>query len=275
MKNGAIIVLVAMIALAATTVVSDETIQAQSQITSHTIQIQLGADAKADVLEKYYLKFPSAEDLRQFILDAEKNGPRLQDWTIYDNRFFAHFGRQDEISNAKISFDNREKALRMEYRLERGIMEKADETTRQVSWQLSRGAFDAYVKSGITILPANTEITFLLPPGAVLDERVVPEAKVSAFEGKVAWKGYLTTNFMKLSYIMGKPIAQPLDTSKLVQDFIGNRQNLLILLIIALLVVIIYWKRAGIERRIEGYIVKHSSFEPKEKEDELEIGGEK
>lgn len=233
------------------------------------IELQLDSSGTAHVAERYYYGFDNPFDLNDFKQIVEKKGSSLLAWKAFDSSISPHFCREQSISNAEFSFDEGQGFLRLEYDCSEQIAAKASEDSRATYWALQENQFSEFGTGSLIVIPSNTTVWVILPQNAEFIGEVLPSGEISS--NQVKWQGYLPTTRLLLEYKINKPIAPPIETTKLLQDFFANRMNWIFILVLAVIVALVYWKRERIGKKIEDYIVEHSEITQKSSEEETKV----
>ncbi len=241
------------------------------ELAGQKYSIELNSNGFAHVVEHYYYSFEHPFDFNQFLSTVEKNGSSLLGWQAYDSRIAPHFGSDQTVANAEITFDGKAKLLKLEYDLvDAPFATKVSEDSRSIVWQLTENAFLKFQKGSILVIPADTEITISIPSNATYDAAAILPTPTKSDAGSITWKGYLPTNKLNVTYQINKPIASTIDLQTLFNGVVDSPVNLAIAVALAALMVYAYFNRRKIAEKIEGYIVEHSEISEKEPE-EVEV----
>lgn len=248
-------------------------VQAQSySIARHEIQVKVKSDGFATVSEKYFLTFPNDRELAKFKDKAQNElGVSLANWREFNNQIHVYIAGENNIAKGIVSFDDSEseKYLKLEYGTTVPIMQKTSETTRIVEFALNKQYFSEFNQKPFWVIPSNTIITVYLPVNGNIAPNIQPEAIVS--ENRIVWVGYKTSNALTLTYSLEKQIAPNFELTQFIQKFFNSQISTILIILTILVSVILYIKRKTVSEKIEDYIVKHSEFETKEEEKELEL----
>ena len=237
-------------------------------LTRHLIEIDIDRTGHAKVTEIYSLDFSDKNSLGNFLKNVAENGPSLDAWKSDYSWLFPHFGSQTRIS-AYITFDDKEKAVILNYTVDDKFAKLESEGIRTANWRLLDSKFSNFAKGGIIIIPKDVEIKIVLPVGARIDEaKLTSHAK--RIEDAIVLNG-ISTTYVNLQYSLEKPIAPPVDFTQLIKQFMASELNIVFVAIVAILVALAIWKRRRIAEKIENYIVAHSSIESKAPEEEVEL----
>ncbi len=238
------------------------------ELAKHLIEIDIDKAGYAKVTEIYSLEFSDKNELDVFLKNVAKDGPSLEAWKIDYEWLFPRFGSATGIS-AYITYDDREKAVILNYTIDKKFAKLSSESARASNWRILDTQFGNFAKGGIIIIPKNVEIKIVLPVGARIDEsRLTSHAK--RLEDAIVLNG-ISTTYINLQYALEKPIAPPVDFTQLIEQFMASELNLVFVAIIAILIALAIWKRRPIAQKIENYIVEHSSIEAKAPEEEVEL----
>lgn len=237
-------------------------------LTRHLIEIDIDRAGYAKVTEIYSLDFPDKNSLGNFLKNVAENGPSLDAWKSDYPWLFPHFGNTTRIS-AYITFDDREKAVILNYDIDDKFTKLESEGVRTENWRLLDSKFGNFANGGIIIIPKAVEIKIVLPAGARIDgAKLTSHAK--RIEDAIVLNG-ISTTYINLQYALEKPIAPPLDFPQLIKQFMASELNIVFVAIVAILIALAIWKRRPIAQKIENYVVAHSSIEAKAPEEEVEL----
>jgi hypothetical protein len=245
-------------------------VAANYQVTWHSIDLDIDKEGKGKIAERFYIFFPTTEDLNEFKQITNTFGVAIEDeLKKLDPSIRTYIGKTKDIvpGSGSIGFiEGEDNFLEIRYDLETPLFEKTDETSRSTSFELQSHLFTPFLSKPFYVLPPQTVVTFLLPAQtAVNADDVLPEGDIYN-RGKrtvVTWTGEKTTTNLELNYTYWKQIAPSLSLAGFVQDVLENtRRELLILLsvIFVLAVAFIYLRRKGLGDKISGYVVKHSEL---------------
>ncbi len=230
---------------------------------SHQIEIAVGKDGFAQVIERYSLSFLAGE-IESFRKDAAQNGPSLLSWQVDFNWFYPHFG-EGSITNAHITFDEVLGALTLDYTITKQFATVVRDEPRTTIWQIPERAFKAYLQGARISIPDNTQIKVILPVGSEVDRsKLFSEAQVSGNE--IMLRG-ISTNKLNFEYRIPKPIAPAFNAVEL----FTQTNTLIVLAAIAIVAVLAFVYRKKLGEKVENYILAHSEIETRELGEEIEI----
>jgi hypothetical protein len=232
-------------------------------ITSHTINIQVEADGKASITERFYLYFPTNDDKVFFRGKSIEFGSSIEKWSSFNSRFDPTIGSNNLI-NGTISYnEGEENFLEIRYGLTDSIMAKGKETNLVVEYSIKANYFNKLFQSGIWIIPDNTDLTIELPPGADIRENIEPKAEIatSGLRKLVIWKGYKSGNRLNLDYVLWKKIDPVVDLNSLSTFTFRTSTGQIILVISTLIILGILWKRKKIANKIEEFVESNTKIE--------------
>lgn len=249
-------------------------VSAQS-LSAHEIEVNLDKDGFGHVIESYYLKFDSAEELENFQKLVSENASSLIEWRIDLNWFYPRFGKEDEM-RTYVSFDDKEKSLTLDYFTYTALATIEKDEARYTTWTLNEKELRGFNEKGLIVIPENTTVTIILPKTAEIDDaKLTRKASIINISGKnaVSFSG-ISTNYINLFYYIEKPIAPSVSLNELLWDYFQETNAIIISAAVLIVVLILYWKRKKIREQIENYIVEHSkitAFEPEEMEMEPDL----
>lgn len=235
--------------------------------TSMAVEMDIGKDGSAHIVETYKIKFDSAAEIDLFKQEAKENGSSLLSWKVDEPWFFPHFADEKSISKSFVFFDEGLNQVSLDYFISGQFATLVADEARETKWKISDQQLKFYSKGGLLVVPENVTIRFNLPAGATIaGEQLSSKVKV---EGNSVILNGISTNYVNLQYHIDKPIA-PLNVFRVFGELINAHFLLFAALALLGLVVLIY-KREQLVKKIEGYIIAHSEIEAREQEEELDL----
>jgi len=242
------------------------------QLNTHTIEINLDAEGKAQIIEKYELTFFSNLEVEQFNEKAGLNSSSLDAWKVDYPFFFPRFAGAagNELDASFVTFDNEQKVLTLEYYLEKPFAVLEKDEPRAALWTVPDSHFQAYIKQNLIIIPQNTVIRINPPSNA----RIIP-GEIQFQENFITISG-ITTNNLNIKYVVQRPISPSFNSIQLVRNFLFQPSNYIYIFIAVVGIALIYRSRKSISSKVEKYIEDHSEMGQAKDEEEmdLEIGKE-
>ncbi len=241
-------------------------------IDKHLIQANIAEDGTAKVTEKFSLVFRQSTELAEFRRIALQNGSSMEAWSVFDGNISTHI---DSIKGGtgRVIFEDKqnEKLLILEYETLDQVMQKKNESSRKISWELNNDVFNSFESGSIYVIPGNVDISIVLPKNALLDTgTIAPSGFVSG--NIVGWSGPMNiSGKLVLDYSTEKQIATTIGISKALQDIANSKEMPFIAIAIILALALVYWKRKAVGKKIENYIVGHSNIETKQAKEEEEL----
>lgn len=265
---GAVVVLVIVVGLA---VHAQETVPrvSEKRIGFHGIDVFVGENGSASVEERFFFNFLAGE-AAQFEKDFVENTPNLSEWKS-DYAFVSpHIGSEGLVKNIEFLLNrtaNGEPTLTMSYTYPAGLVQeiKVDSQGRSTRWKLSEIALVDFIESANIRIPSNTQIKFHFPSSSVVDASLLPQG-VSTVNNVVTLTN-IQTNALRIEYLLFTPIADPIDLGKIVQNFQQSPLFILVIAMIAIVGLYVALNREQFSKKIESYVVEHSEFKTKPKQD--------
>ncbi|MBI4043729.1 MAG: hypothetical protein HY393_02910 [Candidatus Diapherotrites archaeon] len=247
----------------------------ESQVAAHYITIKIDAGGNASFTEQFYFRFFSGQQelLEQ---DFEENSPSILFWQADYPFVHPHFGESGGWEN--VVFELKEdvlsnKYLELRYDLKTPFAQpnELNSTPRADAYQVSDSQFQQFIIAGNVNIPSNTTMFIELPANATVNASLLPsQAEVSA--NKVTLKAFVG-NRLDIQYTVPKPIAEPVDASKLVQGFLNSQWFVVVLALLLAGGAVLLLGRETLERKIEDFIVENTEFISRE-EKEIDVDDE-
>ncbi len=244
-------------------------------LTQHLIEIDVDAEGKAKVTERFFFSFDSQREQTIFRNQVQQLGASLESWHAFDNQITNYIG---EVQNGRIAYEEKEgdRFVKLEYQLVRPLFSKS-QGVRQTNYQLDSSQFEALREASIYVIPGNTKIIISLPKQAQIDVGSIQPAldpsllEQAAQNKRVIWFGYLTqSGKLSLNYFIENEIAPRVTLSTtLIQLWESGEAKIGVAAVLVLLG-IGYFKRKSIQQKIEHYLIENSSLKPRQ-EDETEL----
>jgi len=131
--------------------------------------------------------------------------------------------------------------------------------------KLSDIALVDFIESANIHITANTQIKFHFPNSAVIDTSVLPQGVIAT--SNVVTLTNIQTNSLRVEYLLFTPIADPIDFSKIVQNFQQSPLFILVIVIVAVVGLYIALNHELFSKQIESFVIEHSEFKTKPKQD--------
>ncbi len=266
---GGILLLVVL--LLGTSVHAQEVISrvTEKRIGFHGIDVFINENGSATIEERFFFNFLAGE-AAQFEKDFVENTPNLSEW-IDDYAFInPHIGSGGQVKNIEFLLNrtaNGEPTLTMTYTYPNGLVQEitVESQGRSTRWKLSEIALVDFIESANIRIPSNTQIKFHFPNSSVVDTSLLPQG-VSVVNNVLTLTN-IQTNALRIEYALFTPIADPIDFSKIVQDFQQSPLFVVFIAGIAIIGVYIALNREQFSHRIESYVIEHSEFKTTPKQD--------
>lgn len=246
----------------------------EERVSFHSIDILVSADGSATVTEQFFFNFFADEDT-QLESDFQENTPSLAEWKRDYPFIHPYIGIESQVEGLEFLLKttvSNQPTLQLSYRYPIGLIQKisTDNQGRTTRWKLSETTLLNFISSGSIRVNEKTQVKIHLPAVAVVDKRSLPLGLLDT-TNTVTLSNF-QSNALSVEYILITPIADPIDTSKLISDFLQSPLFLFLLAALALVIAYMYINRESISTQVENYIVEHSEFKtPKTPEVEEEI----
>lgn len=245
-------------------------------ITSHEINVDIDKDGFATVSEKYFMVFRSKTEADEFA--RIKNNElqfNLGKWQEFDPRLKINFGSSTQISELLVDFAD-EPTGELLYYVEFKYSFKTPafnisrrETGRKVLFEINRAFIRSLTQGTDFVIPDGTTLTFILPPqsepeGELLNNpRVRVESDSWSKRKRVIMPGYLSSNDFDFGFSYFKAIAPSFSIAMLVKEFSENTSRetqLALAFVLGMILLALYASRQRIEKRLTGFIIKHTDL---------------
>jgi hypothetical protein len=232
-------------------------------VTKQTITLEINADGEALISERFYVTFPTEKDKVTFRNISSSTGSNLDEWKTFDSRFAPHIS-SNGIVNGKIAYnEGTESYLEISYELPEPLMAKGKETSMVAEYAIKANYFNNYYQAGIWIIPDNTTMTIILPPGAEIKDSIEPPSVITTTGSRkyITWDGYKSANRFTVNYILWKKVSPVVDIGSIITLLFKTTQGQILILIAAILVILILWKKKFITDKIETFVEENSKIE--------------
>ena len=240
----------------------------EKRIGFHGIDVFVSENGSATVEERFFFNFLAGEAM-QFGTDFVENTPNLNEWKEDYPFVSPHIGSEGAVKNVEFLLNRTadgEPTLTMSYTYPKGLVQeiKVESQGRSTRWKVSEIALVDFIESANIHIPANTQIRFHFPSSAAVDTTLLPQGVNTS--NNVVTLTNIQTNALRIEYLLFTPIADPIDFGKIVQNF---QQSPLFILVILFAVLGIYiaLNREQFSKKIETYVIEHSEFKTKPKQD--------
>ena len=230
------------------------------RITSHTVNIQVNTGGFSDIIERFYLYFPTEQDKIDFREKSTALGYELENWENFNPKFTSTVG-SNNLTNGTISYNEGESNfLEIKYGLLDALMEKGQETSMVVEYSLKASYFNRLFEPPFWVIPDNTDITIELPPGASIKGTIEPEATITSSGTKqlVTWSGYKSGGKLIINYVIWKKADPVVDINAISNFLFRTTQGIITVIIGFLIILILLWKRKKITNKIESFVENHT-----------------
>ena len=245
----------------------------EERVGFHSLDVFIHEDGSASIEERFFFTFFAGE-ATQFATDFAENNPSLAEWKQDYPFIHPHMGFENNASGIEFFLNrtaNGEPTLTMTYEYPKGLVEQVKVGTqgRSTRWKLTEIALIQFIFGGTIGVPANTQIKFHLPTGAVVDTTLLPQG-VNAIGNLVTLTNF-QSNAFRLEYAVLTPIADPIDVGKVVDGLIRSPLFAVVIAVLALSVIYVALNQEKIRTQVEDYVIEHSEFKlPQKKEMEMD-----
>ncbi len=277
MQYSYVIALALICLFLASGVYAQETIPrvTEKRVSFHSIEIFIESDGSANITEQFFFNF-FADEAAQLEIDFEENTPSLFEWKRDYPFVHPYIGIESQAEKLEFLLKQTvsgQPTLQFSYNYPIGLGQKiaTENQGRTTRWKLTDSALLNFISSGSISIDAKTQIKIHLPVGAVVDKRPLQQGLLDS--SNVITLNNFQSNALNVLYVIITPIADPIDTSKLISDFVGSPIFFFLIAALALASVYIYLNKEQVSEKIENYIVEHSEFKTHkgpEVEEELE-----
>lgn len=249
----------------------------EKRIGFHGIDVFVNENGSATIEERFFFNFLAGE-AAQFEKDFVENNPSVEEWAEDYPFVSPHIGSVGQVRNVEFLLNRTaagEPTLIMSYAYPTGLVQEItnDSQGRSTRWKITEIALVDFIESANIRIPSNTQIKFHFPSSAVVDATLLPQG-VSAVNGVVTLTN-IQTNALRIEYLLFTPIADPIDLGKIVQDFQQSPLFILIIAIFGIVGVYVALNRDTFSKKIEEYVIEHSEFKTKPKQDiDADLGTE-
>ncbi|MBT4191726.1 MAG: hypothetical protein HOE11_00300 [Candidatus Diapherotrites archaeon] len=229
----------------------------------HTVDIEINSIGDAQISEKFHLFFPTDEDKLHFRNLSARFGSDIKDWQAFNPNFVPTIGSTN-IINGKIAYSEDEaNYLELSYGLTDSIMAKGKENSLVAEYNIKANYFNSLYESGLWVIPDNTQINIILPPGAEVKDSIEPSALISRIgqQNIITWNGYKSANQLNVKYVLLRKISPLVDLNDFTNFLFRTNEGLTIILIILVIIAIVSWKRKTIAGKIESFVENNTIIE--------------
>ena len=222
----------------------------------HTIDIEVNSIGDAQISEKFNLYFPTEEDKLDFRNLSARFGSDIKAWQSFNPKFSPTIGSNNTV-NGKIAYnEGGENYLELSYGLTDSIMAKGKENSLVAEYNIKANYFNALYESGLWVIPDNTQINIVLPPGAEVKDSIEPNAIVNKIGQKnvITWNGYKSANQLRVKYVLLRKINPLIDLSDFTNFLFRTNEGITVILVIIVIIGLVVWKRKKISGKIESFV---------------------
>lgn len=242
----------------------------ESRISYHSIDVYLENDGSANIQEQFFFNFFAGET-EQLEKDFQENTPSLAEWKRDYSFVHPYIGIENRVEGLEFLLKktvSNQPTLQLSYKYSQLSQKIATENQgRSTIWKLSESTLLNFISAGSIIIDERTQIKIHLPTNSVLDKRPLPNG--IADTGNIITLTNFQSNSLNVQYTILTPIADPIDSSKLISNFLESPLAVFLLAIIALIAAYVYINREGLSEKIENYVIEHSEFKTPNKGPEI------
>lgn len=229
----------------------------------HNIDIEINDEGNAQINEKFHLFFPNEDEKILFRENSKELGSNLDKWKNFDELFVPTIGMKNIVNGTIVYSEGEDNYLEISYGLADNLMVKGKETNFIQDYSIKANYLNKLYQSGLWIIPDNTRITFIFPPGAELNEGISPDAIIgnNGTKKTATWVGYKSANELKVKYVIWKKVNPIIDLNELNYFLFRTQEGLVVIFGIIILIGITIWKRNYFSSKIEKFVEDNTLFE--------------
>lgn len=175
------------------------------------------------------------------------------------------FINQDKLKNIKISFDEVNSNLRIEYDLEDSSLIKYLDYQDQIIWRFNENLFRQFVVNGLFNIPRESQIRVTLYDPLIIGD-VSP--KTSQNNRTIVWSG-ISTNELKIIAIEKKPPKPTFVISNVFSKEYLNKSFFYVLYILLFIILVLLIFRNKVSSGIKKFVIKYSVIKPRKQINEI------
>jgi hypothetical protein len=228
------------------------------ELNSFDVTVDLHSPKSATIVEKWKFDFNNSEDIDNFkdkilktninISDLKKINPNLKP-NVYIN----------EYNNVKISFDEVDKYVRIEYTIEDICLIKYLDYENEIIWKFNENLFRQFVSNNLYNVPKNSYLRIKYYDPLFLGE-AVPE--VNKNENIIYWTG-ISSNELRVIFLEKKPPKPSFMISDIFKDFYLKESFIYIAGVLLFIVLILLLFKNKVSKNIKNFVIRHSKIKSK------------
>ncbi len=233
---------------------------------SFDISVDISAPTTSKVTEIWHVTYKDASEQESFKQQILNSSTALTELQKINPDIKPHiFINQDKIKNIKISFDELDSSLRIEYTLEDTALLKYLDYQDQVIWMFNENFFRQFVVNGLFNIPKGSQIRVSLYEPLTIGD-VAPKAQQ---DGRtVVWTA-ISTNELKIIAIEKKPPKPTFVVSNIFSKEYLNKSFFYVLYILLFIILVLLIFRNKVATGIKSFVVKHSVIKPRKQINEI------
>ena len=230
------------------------------------ITVNIFSPSSSKVTENWVVNYQTPEELTEFKERILKSSTDLTELQKINPDIKPHiYINQDKIKNRKISFDEVNAILRIEYDLEDHSLIKYLDYQEQIFWRFNENLFNQFVVNGLFSIPKSSKIVIELYNPLIIGD-VSPQTNQT--ENTITWSG-VSTNELKIIAIEKKPPKPTFVVSNIFSKDFLNKSYFNILYVFLVIVLILLIFRNKVSSGIKKFITKHSVIKPRKQINEI------
>lgn len=227
---------------------------------NYEINIEIFSPESSKITETWIIEYNGELELSNFKTEILKSSTNLSDLQKIDPEIKPHiYINQDNIENIKISFDEINAAIRIEYTLEDISIIKYLDYQDQIIWRFNDNFLRLFVVNGLYTIPKESliKVTFYAP---LIIGDVAPKAQLD--NRTVIWSG-ISTNELKIIAIEKKPPKPTFVVSNIFSKDYLNKSFFYVLYILFFIFLVLLIFRNKVKSEIKAFVIKHSVIKPR------------
>lgn len=229
-------------------------------LTDFDISVDIFAPNQTKITELWNVDYNAESELIDFKAKILKSSTDLAELQKIDPDIKPHiFINQDKIKGIKISFDEINSILRIEYDLEDLSLMKYLDYQDQIIWKFNENLLRLFVINGLFNITKTSQVKISLYDPLIIGD-VSP--KTQQENRTIIWSG-ISTNELKILAIEKKPPKPTFVISNIFSKSFLNKSffNVLYILLFIVLVLLIF--RNKVNNAIKKFIIKNSVIKPR------------
>ena len=233
---------------------------------SFDISVEVYSPTNSKVIEIWKINYGDLSELSDFKSKILKSSTDLIELQKINPDITPHiYINEDKIKNIKISFDEVNASLRIEYELSDLSLIKYLDYQDQIIWRFNENLFRQFVVNGLFNIPKESQVEISLYDPLIIGD-ISPQATQN--NRNIIWSG-ISTNELRLIAIEKKPPKPTFVVSNIFSKDYLNKSYFTVLFIILIIVLILLIFRNRVNNGIKKFITKHSVIKPRKQINEI------